>query len=106
MDTGARPAFDRNRVATAAIVSVCLLLTLSMAACFLSVAGVYERVLPLPVFALHAGSIEFDTPCPSLGVSCDSHEPFFSMWRGDRQVDGSVTYHQLFFVWLKPQQSW
>jgi hypothetical protein len=101
MDSSVRPAFDRNRLALAAIIGVCLMLTLALAACLLSVAGIYERVLAPPAFVLHIGSVQFDAPCPALGVSCDTALPFYSIWRGDQQPNGSIQFHQLYFVWLK-----
>jgi hypothetical protein len=104
MELSDRHLFDRNRVALAAIVSVCLLLTLSTGACLLSVAGVYEGVLPAPAFSVHIGAVEIDAPCPNLGVSCDTALPFYSVWRGDPQPNGTIQFHQLYFVWLK--HSW
>jgi hypothetical protein len=105
MEPSERATFDRNRVALAAIVTVCLLLTLSMAACLLSVAAVYERILPPPTFTVHIGSVEFDAPCPNLGISCDTNLPYYSIWRGDPRPNGLTQFHELFFVWLKPHQS-
>jgi hypothetical protein len=105
MDSSARPAFDRNRLALVAIICVCLMLSLLTAGCWLSVAGVYERVVPPPAIALQLGSVEFDAPCPAHGFDCDPTLPFYSIWRGDQQPDGSILYHQLYFVWLKPHRS-
>jgi hypothetical protein len=65
------------------------------------VAGVYQRVLPPPTFAIRVGPLELTAPCPPRRMTCDESMPFYALWRGEYHADGSVQYHPLYFIYLK-----
>src|SRR4051812_44458627 len=84
------------------VLSVCVTLGLLLAACPLSMVAIQQRVIEPPRFAVRVGNIEFAAPCPAQGFICDSPLPWYAIWRGDDQPDGSITYRQLYFIYLKP----
>jgi hypothetical protein len=82
--------------------SVCLALGLLLAAVPLSAVAIQNRLIAPPSFAVRVGGVEFAAPCPSRGFICDHPLPWYAIWRGDDQPDGSITYRQLYFIYLKP----
>jgi hypothetical protein len=84
------------------VLSVCLTLGLLLAACPLSVVAIQQRVIEPPRFAVRFGSVEIAAPCPAQGFICDGPLPWYAIWWGDDQPDGSITYRQLYFIYLKP----
>jgi hypothetical protein len=84
--------------------SLCVTLGLLLAACPLSVVAVQQRVIVPPRFAVRVGSVEIAAPCPARGFICDGPLPWYAIWWGDDQPDGSITYRQLYFTYLKPAQ--
>jgi hypothetical protein len=84
------------------VLSVCLTLGLLLAACPLSAVAIQQRVITPPRFAMRVGSIELAAPCPPRALICDGPLPWYAIWWGDDQPDGSITYRQLYFVYLKP----
>ncbi|MEO7910333.1 MAG: hypothetical protein ABIV47_11855 [Roseiflexaceae bacterium] len=84
------------------VLSVCVTLGLLVAACPLSVVAIQQRVIEPPRFAVRVGNVELAAPCPARGFICDGALPWYAVWRGDDQPDGSITYRQLFFIYLKP----
>jgi len=89
-------------LAPALILSLSLALVLLLAACPLSAVAIQQRVLGLPTFAVRLGHVEFAAPCPTRGFVCDRDTPFYAIWRGDDQPDGSIRYQELFFIYLRP----
>jgi hypothetical protein len=83
--------------------SLSLTLGLLLAACPLSVVAIQQRMIPPPSFAVRLGSVEIAAPCPPRVFICDESTPFYAVWRGDDEPDGSITYRQLFFMYLKPR---
>jgi hypothetical protein len=81
--------------------SLCVTLGLLLAACPLSVVAIQQRVIAPPRFAMRVGSVELAAPCPTRGFICDASLPWYAIWRGDDQPDGSTTYRQLYFIYLK-----
>lgn len=81
--------------------SVCVTLGLLLAACPLSVLAVQQRVIEPPRFAIRVAGVEFAAPCPAQGFDCSGPLPWYAIWRGDDQPDGSITYRQLYFIYLK-----
>jgi hypothetical protein len=81
--------------------SLCVTLALLLAVCPLSVIAVQQRVIEPPRFALRVGSVEIAAPCPAQGFICDGPLPWYAIWWGDDQPDGSITYRQLYFIYLK-----
>jgi hypothetical protein len=77
-------------------------LGLLLAACPLSVVAIQQRLIAPPRFAVRVGSVEIAAPCPARGFICDSSLPWYAVWWGDDQPDGSITYRQLYFIYLKP----
>src|SRR5699024_2821309 len=81
--------------------SVCLTLVLLLSACPLSAIAIQQRVIEPPRFAVRVGSVEIAAPCPAQGFICDGPLPWYAIWWGDDQPDGSITYRQLYFIYLK-----
>ena len=82
--------------------SLCLTLGLLLAACPLSVVAIQHRLIAPPHISVRVGSVEIAAPCPAQGFICDHPLPWYAIWRGDDQPDGSITYRQLYFIYLKP----
>jgi len=81
--------------------SLCMILALLLAACPLSVVAIQQRVIEPPRFAVRVGHVEIAAPCPAQGFICDGPLPWYAIWWGDDQPDGSITYRQLYFIYLK-----
>ena len=81
--------------------SVCVTLGLLLAACPLSVVAIQQRVIAPPHFAVRVGNIEIAAPCPPRALICDGPLPWYAVWWGDDQPDGSITYRQIYFIYLK-----
>lgn len=88
----------------ALVISLGLTIAVLLAGCLLGVVGVHQRVIPPPTFAVQVGDIEFSGPCPPQGQMCDKYPPFYAIWSGEKLPDGSILYHQLFFIYLKPRR--
>ena len=86
----------------AVVLGLGLMFGLLLAACALSAIAMHQRVIPPPAFAIRLGHVEIAAPCPPRGFSCDESLPWYAIWRGDDEPDGSITYRQLFFVYLRP----
>ena len=93
----------RRRLQDLAIV-VGLALALLLGACPLSALAVQHRVIAPPSFAVRLNGVEYAAPCPTRGFICDNQMPWYAIWRGDDEPNGTITYRQLFFVYLKPQR--
>jgi hypothetical protein len=74
---------------------------LLLAACSLGLLAVQQRVLTPPPLVLRLGHTEFAAPCPPRVFVCDASTPWYAIWRGEDQPDGSITYRQLFFMYLR-----
>jgi hypothetical protein len=94
--------YQQRRRYVPLIVSLAMTVVLLLAACPLSVLAVQHRVIAPPAFTVWVGDVEFAAPCPSRGFNCDDMMPWYAIWRGDPELDGSITYRQLFFLYLKP----
>ena len=81
------------------------LLGLLLAACPLGVVAVQQRVIEPPRFAVRVGSVEIAAPCPARGFECTGPLPWYAIWWGDDQPDGSITYRQLYFIYLKSNRT-
>ena len=68
------------------------------------VAAIQERLIQPPTFAFQIGEVEFAAPCPTRGFVCPPPLPWWAIWRGDPEPDGTITYRQLFFIYLKPNR--
>jgi hypothetical protein len=93
---------DRSHLLQAAIIAMCLLLAVALAGLGLAGFAVQQGLLRPPGFALQLGRLELSAPCPAQGFVCDSSVPYYALWRGDPQPDGSIRYRQLYFIYLKP----
>lgn len=96
----------RQRVAwlVAGVMGLCVVVGVPCALLPLGAVAVYERVIPPPTFSVKVGATEFAAPCPPSELICDEYPPFFALWRGDQQPDGSVEYRQLIFIYLNPKR--
>ncbi len=94
---------SRRRHQTGLIgLSLCVTLGLLLVACPFSVVAIQQRVIAPPRFAVRVGSVEIAAPCPARGFICDGPLSWYAVWWGDDQPDGSITYRQLYFIYLKP----
>jgi hypothetical protein len=82
--------------------SLCLTLGLLLAACPLGALAIQHRLIEPPHFSVRFRSVEIAAPCPRRGFVCDHPLPWYAIWWGDDQPDGSITYRQLYFIYLKP----
>ena len=89
----------------APLIGLGLALALVLAAAPLSIVAMQNRVLTPPTFAFRIGSVEFAAPCPARRrLVCEQPLPWYAIWRGDAEPDGSTTYRQIFFIYLKPDR--
>lgn len=86
------------------LISLGMALVLLLAACPLSVVAVQQRVIRPPEFAFTIGGVDFSAPCPTHGLVCEEEQLWYAIWRGDLEPDGSITYSQLFFLYLRPNK--
>ncbi|GAB4428057.1 MAG: hypothetical protein OHK0015_10620 [Chloroflexi bacterium OHK40] len=86
------------------IAGMVVLLAGLLATCPLSLLAVRHGMLRPPVFAVTVGDYELAAPCPPH-FGCDSSVPYYALWRGERQPDGSINYHLLYFTYLPPARS-
>jgi hypothetical protein len=82
--------------------SLTLTLGLLLAACPLGALAIEHRLITPPHFSVRFRSVEIAAPCPRRGFVCDHPLPWYAVWWGDDQPDGSITYRQLYFIYLKP----
>ncbi|HLE29938.1 MAG TPA: hypothetical protein VI793_17560 [Anaerolineales bacterium] len=85
----------------ALVIGLSVTLVLLLVACLVSAVAIQQRVIPPPSFALRLGRVEIIAPCPR-GILCDQSTPFYAIWQGEVQPNGSIQYRELFFVYLKP----
>jgi hypothetical protein len=97
-------AYHYQRRYIAPLIGLGVALVLLVAACPLSVVAVQQRVITPPAFAFNVGEVEFAAPCPTRRVVCPPPLPWYAIWRGDPEPDGSMTYRQIFFIYLKPNK--
>src|SRR5690349_13422974 len=97
-----RPRQHRRHQAWLIGFSLTLTLGLLLAACPLGALAIQHRLIVPPHFSVRFRSVEIAAPCPSRGFICDEPLPWYAVWRGDDQPDGSITYRQLYFIYLKP----
>jgi hypothetical protein len=84
-----------------ALTLAALLLALTIAACPLGLLAMHRGLIPPPAFALRLGGLELAAPCPPhLGSQCGHGLPYYAIWRGHPQPDGSTTYKLIYFTYL------
>lgn len=98
------PTTSRPRRYLAVLIGLGITLALVLAACPLGILAVQQRAIAPPTFAFNLGKVEFAAPCPTRGFICHQPLPWYAIWRGDPEPDGTTTYRQLFFMYLKPNQ--
>ena len=89
-----------HRLAQAGLALAGLMLLLAVATCALAATSLRLGVVQPPAFSVRVGTVELAAPCPQA-FSCDVNQPYYAIWRGDPQPDGSVKFSELYFVWLK-----
>ena len=90
-----------TRLAQAGLIAAGLLLALLAGAVGLGVWAFQEGRLHPPAFEVKFGRIELSAPCPAQGFDCDTRQPYYAIWRGDAQPDGSTRYRLVYFIYLK-----
>lgn len=95
-----------GRARAALLMLAALLLALILAGPPLLHAALSRRLIAPPAFALRLGDLELAAPCPPrMAHRCGQGLPYYAVWRGERQGDGSITYHLIYFAYLpRPQQ--
>ena len=83
------------------LAGVLLMLIALLATGPLTVVAVQQRVIPPPAFTVRLGNAEIVAPCPGK-IQCDESTPYFGVWWGRAQRDGSVNYRQVFFMYREP----
>ena len=97
-------AYRARRRYLAPLIGLGLALALVLGAGPLSVVAVQNRLLTPPTFAFQIGDVHFAAPCPvHRGLVCHQPLPWYAIWRGEPEPDGSITYRQIFFIYLKPE---
>jgi hypothetical protein len=96
----AQPA-RASRLAQAGLIAGSILLALLVGAVGLGVWALREGRLHPPPFEVKLGRVELSAPCPMQGFDCDPTLPYYAIWRGDGQPDGSIRYRLLYFTYLK-----
>lgn len=102
LDPNHTPPAPRRYLAP--LIGLGIVLLLVLAACPLGVLAVQQRAIAPPSFAFNIGEVEFAAPCPKRGFVCYQPLPWYAIWRGDPEPDGTVTYRQLFFMYLRPSR--
>ena len=92
--------FDHSTLQLALIVGLSLMLVVLLVSGLVYVVAVHQRLIAPPAFAVRLGRYELRAPCPR-GILCDEFTPFYALWWGEPQPDGSIQYQELFFVYLK-----
>ena len=96
--------YQTRRRYLAPLIGFGIALVLLLASCPLSVVAVQHRIISPPAFAFTIGEVEIAAPCPRRKFICPPPLPWYAIWRGDPEPDGSMTYRQIFFIYLRPQQ--
>lgn len=53
-----------------------------------------------PGFAVTVGRTTYAAPCPPE-MGCDPTPPFYAIWEGRRNSDGSINYRLRYFTYLR-----
>jgi|SRR5581483_9214462 hypothetical protein len=105
MTKGNQALHRRPRRYVVPLVAVCLAVLMLLAALPVTIVGIQQRVIPPPRFAFKIGQVEFAAPCPiHTRLECDQPLPWYAIWRGDPEPDGTITYRQVFFLYLRPNR--
>lgn len=83
------------------LLGLAIILAALIASCPLGLLAVQRGLARPPVFAVALGPWELAAPCPPH-LACDSSVPYYALWHGVRQPNGSVTYRLLYFTYLPP----
>jgi hypothetical protein len=91
-----------RRARTIAVALLALLLALLIGSCLLGLLAIRQGLLAPPPFALRLGDMELAGPCPPrMGAQCGQGLPYYAIWRGQPEDDGSTTYHLIYFTHLR-----
>lgn len=93
-----------TRFQQAVIIGLSLFIVFLLLVCLVSAVAVHQRFIPPPAFAIHLGPVEFAAPCPPPMSVCDESTPFYALWHGVEQPNGTMRYHYLFFIYLAPER--
>lgn len=92
----------RSARGSALLLSLALLLAALVVSCPLSLLAMQRGLLRPPGFAVALGPWELAGPCPPH-LACDNSVPYYAIWHGTRQPNGSVNYRLLYFTYLPPR---
>lgn len=83
-----------------ALVIGCAVALLGLAgSCALGVGAVSLGVARPPAFSVPIGQTWLVAPCPAE-MNCPAELPYYAIWEGERQPDGSTTYELRYFTYL------
>jgi hypothetical protein len=98
-------AYRARRRYLAPLIGLGLALALVLAAAPLSIVAMQNRLITPPAFAFKIGGVEFAAPCPARRrLDCSPPLPWYAIWRGDPEPDGTTSYREIFFIYLKPDR--
>ena len=98
---GGPPAHRYTALVQIGLIAASLLAALLVAGAALVALAVHDGRLHPPPFSVKVGRIELSAPCPAQGFDCDPALPYYAVWRGDPQPDGTTQYRLLYFAYLK-----
>ncbi|MEP7359609.1 MAG: hypothetical protein ABI847_20320 [Anaerolineales bacterium] len=89
-----------SRLIQAGLIAASLLAALLAVALGAAALALHQGWLHPPPFEVKVGRVEFSAPCPAQGFDCDPTLPYYAVWRGDPQPDGTIRYRLLYFSYL------
>ncbi len=89
-----------SRLAQAGLIAASVLLTVVAGAVGVAALALHQGWMHPPPFSVKVGRIELSAPCPAQGFDCDGKLPYYAVWRGDPQPDGSTRYRLVYFTYL------
>ena len=89
-----------SRLVLAGLIAGSLMLAIFAIAVGAGALALHQGWLHPPPCSVKVGRIELSAPCPARGFHCDPKLPYYAIWRGDPQPDGSIRYRLVYFTYL------
>jgi hypothetical protein len=99
MGPAARPP-NYSRLVQAGLIAASVMLAVLVGAVGVAALALYQGWLHPPAFSVKLGRVELSAPCPAQGFDCEPKQPYYAVWRGDPQPDGSIRYRLVYFTYL------
>ena len=91
---------NTSRLVQAGLIAASVLLAVLAGAVGVAALALHQGWLHPPPFSVKVGRMELSAPCPAQGFHCDPKLPYYAIWRGDPQPDGSTRYRLVYFTYL------